>query len=173
MKKIEMLTWEKVEELKENYFNEMNKISVDFIKENQIEDMRYIEDNINSFCDDLIDFYYEDLKEWLIKNNNIDYIDLAIEEFGKNESFYKDIQSAQYLKYHEELYEDIENICICLVLNFISENYVEISEQFLNDFIFDLQYDYYDFINQNISNFKEDFENSYNEYMEELKQNLE
>ena len=67
---------------------------------------------INSYCDNNVDIYYYDLKEWIKEDNNIDYFERAIMECYvdvKNYDFYKHIQCAQFMQLEEAIYNQLDD----------------------------------------------------------------
>lgn len=171
--KMEMLKKEELKELKKAKFEELNDLSKDFVNNYDIENIYYFSDSLNEFSDSQIDIYYYDLKEWLKKENSFNYIEMALNEFGfnSNDTFYKIIQNAQYLENQEELNENQKEILSYLVSDFIYRNYEEISKEFYFDFIYDTEFDYLEF--DNLNNFEEDFKICYQEYLEEMEENIE
>jgi hypothetical protein len=97
-------------------------IDYDFDDNSLNEFIDYLEDSINDsgaideVIDRQIDIYYYDLRKWFV--DNFDYVDQAIDEFGKAEDIHKDIQMGQYLYYSELIYE-----CISDMVDFINEKY--------------------------------------------------
>ncbi len=77
-----------------------------------------INDNgaIDEMIDNKIDIYYHNLRQWFV--DNYDYVDQAVDEFGKSEDIHKDIQMGQYLYYSELVYESINDM-----VTFIEEKY--------------------------------------------------
>ena len=115
---------EKMEELKRC----MNAISKDFVNDKNLDSSTYICDAIAEYADNNVDIYYSDILDWARKN--ILRVNRGIEEFGTSYDVFKDIQNAQYLVNSDELYEDLDDMIMCLICeHLISLDVEELDEE--------------------------------------------
>ncbi len=97
-------------------------ITYNFTENSLLDLISFLEDEINDngaideVIDRQIDIYYYDLRKWFV--DNFDYVDQAIEEFGKSDDIHKDIQMGQHLYYSE-----LVNECVNDIIEFIEGKY--------------------------------------------------
>ena len=114
---------EKMEELKSS----MNAISRDFVYDNDLDNSSYICDTISEYADSNVDIYYSSILDWA--RDNISEVNRGIEELGSSGDIFKDLQASQYLCNSDELYEDLENIILYLICEYlISLNIEELTQ---------------------------------------------
>lgn len=115
---------EKMEELKRS----MNAISKDFVYDNDLDSSTYICDAISEHSDSNVDIYYSDILDWA--RDNISEVNRGIEELGTSNDVFKDIQASQYIVNNEQLYEDLDDIILCLICeHLISLDVEELDEE--------------------------------------------
>ena len=88
-------------------------------------DNGYICDIITEIADNHIDIYTCDLLEWA--KNNYDYIDEATQEFGRPDTFIREIQQGQFLYNERNLYDNLEDSLKYFTYTYI-ENILDIKE---------------------------------------------
>lgn len=112
---------EKLQNEWEDVRGQMNDISIDFCGDfsNYLDGYAYLCDLFTEYADNRVDIYNSDLIEWAQENYN--YIDDAIEEFGAPEpfDFWACIRQGQYYEYNEELNSDTDNIIKGLALLYL------------------------------------------------------
>lgn len=118
-----MKKFEELKGLKKELESVIADISVDFANVYDLTCSGYICDAITEYSDSQIDIYYSDLKKWLQNDSEaVGYFERAINEGLTNTTdfdFFQAIQSAQYLKNSEELYNDYDDIIKIMIINYL------------------------------------------------------
>lgn len=113
----------KIEELKNDlYLGEVGDYFCDY-------DNGYICDIITEIADNNIDIYYYNLFEWA--KNNFDIIEESNAEMGAPNNIIKQIQQGQFLYYERDLYENLHDIVLFRLYDYIEKdlNIDELTEE--------------------------------------------
>lgn len=123
-----------------NYMDDIlfnNEISSDFISSYSLDSYGYICDSIMEFADSETSIYYSYRKEFY--NNNVELCENALLDYGydinellKNGDSLDDIMCkagaiGEFMKNEQDLYDDIENIILYLICDYVLENNINIS----------------------------------------------
>lgn len=110
-----------LEEKKADLMSEMNDIAINFVEEHDLDTNSYLSDLISNFAGWQVDYYNNDLAEWLKRGGGY-YVERYVEEIGidtRNFNFWQIVSGGQFMELEEKLHEDSEKIIEMLVINYL------------------------------------------------------
>lgn len=152
-----MTTIEKLEERKEELKSIMNDDSIEMANDYSIDNDNYFDDIVSEYADNNTSIYYNEQRQFY--NDNVEFCEDAFKEFGYDikEMFEDGMtlddlvckcgQIGEYKRIQDNLYEDIENIKLMMLLNYCIDNNItnitiegleNIAERYVNDHTSDL-----------------------------------
>lgn len=114
----------RIGEIKDN----TNYLDIDISNLCDYNGSKYLSDIINEICDNNVDIYTYDLLEWL--KNNYEYVEYANNEYGQVSDLIRQVQQAQFYKFNEEMYNNIDDALELYILDKLkNNNYEELNEE--------------------------------------------
>lgn len=151
-----------LENLRSSYYENMNSLSQDFANDRALSDSAYISDAITEYADGAISIYYTDQYNYYVEHSEecenalLELYDGdSIAQLVKSEGLYNLCCKAgvcgAFQENERQLYDDLENIKICLIIDYCLNCDIFLTAEQIEDIAqndFDRFDDYCDAINE-------------------------
>lgn len=125
MEVLKMTNIKKITELlegkKSDLASVMDDLSIDFANNHKLDTNNYLRDLISEYADWQVDYYNDDLANWLRRGGDY-YVERYVEEIGidtRNFNFWQVVSGGQFLELEERLLRDESDIIEVLAINYL------------------------------------------------------